>query len=96
MAEKSKATIVEAVGTAVSAPRAGLALAKRLEAAMVAETEACAADGIIDPDIIRERKLVAYEAEKAVAREEAATARREEAERLAGLDNAEKASVVEE
>lgn len=78
--------IVAAAGTAVIPGRGGLALAKRLEAAMVAETEACAADGIIDPDIIRERKLAAYAAEKATARREADDAAEAEAERAASAD----------
>lgn len=74
--------IVQAVGTAVTSASGGsngaaMALAKRLEAAMVAETEACAAEGIIDPDVIRERKLAAYADEKAAIMDLEAASRAE-------------------
>lgn len=79
MADKDKAdgpspdkpTIVEAVGVAVSrSASGGPSNAKRLEAAMSAAVEKCAADGIVDPDVIREKMLAAHADEKAAIREE--------------------------
>lgn len=75
-----KPVVAAAVGTAATSASAragdaaGLSLAKRLEAAMVRETELCAEEGEVDPVVIRERKLAAYGREKALIAEEAAAA----------------------
>lgn len=60
----AKPTISAASGTAVRSS-GGPRLSQILEAAMVAATEKCFADGITDPDKIRAAKLKAYEAAKA-------------------------------
>jgi hypothetical protein len=55
-----------AEGTFVAAAvRNDRPLAKRLEAAMSAAVTAAHAEGITDPDLIKERMMAAYRAERA-------------------------------
>jgi hypothetical protein len=61
---KPKVTVVEAAGAA-SAARGNAALGTLIQDAMTAETEKCFAEGITDPNEIRERKLAAREDVKA-------------------------------
>jgi hypothetical protein len=54
---------VGATGVAVAANASGnVDLAERLEAAMVGAIESCHAEGILDPEIHRERMMAAREA----------------------------------
>ena len=53
---------VGATGVAVAANASGnIELAEKVEAAMVAAIESCHADGILDPEVHRERMMVARE-----------------------------------
>lgn len=53
----AKQKIVEAVGVAVSSK--DKTVAKAIEVAMIEAVEAAAADGVTDPDAVRERMMIA-------------------------------------